>query len=107
MKKILTMISAIIVIYAIYVDLTEGTLHVEGKKPINSSELVETIPYKKIEVRPGDTVLSIVEQLNGKAHSLSIEKIVKDFERLNAGLKPEEIQAGKIYNFPIYEYPSE
>ncbi len=47
-------------------------------------------------------MLSILEARQQGALPVAIEQVVKDFERLNNGVKPEQIQIGESYNFPIY-----
>jgi hypothetical protein len=106
MKKLIGILTALLVIYIIYFDLTEGTM------PISETASVEVIAkkpaparsagYFTVKVGPGETVLSVVEhQLN---HNLpvSIEKVIMDFKSLNGGLSPEKIQIGKSYRFPDY-----
>ena len=52
-------------------------------------------------MKPGDTLLSIIEREEG-ALTKPIETIVTDFQELNEGLKPEQMQIGKVYKIPSY-----
>ncbi|GIN85470.1 hypothetical protein J6TS2_18560 [Heyndrickxia sporothermodurans] len=106
MKKFLAFVTVIIVVYSVYIDLSFGTIPVITHASENMDKTVKikkTTPFLNRKVKPGDTVLSIVENVNPSSTSISIEKIVKDFTKLNNGLKPEEIQIGQNYKFPIYE----
>jgi len=108
MKKLFATIGMFVLAYAVYIDLTIGTLQEKGEKTEESQVLsTETIQYMRVEVKPGDTVLSIVERLMNEPLSIPFEKVVKDFETINAGMKPEEIQPGRVYNFPIYAHFNE
>ena len=108
MKSVAAIIIIFIVAYSIYYDLTIGTLphgaaassQVEEAQ-MNLSEPSD--PYTLIEVNPGDTVISILEKLQQGHVPVSIDQLVKDFEELNNGTKPEQIHIGKSYKFPIYQ----
>ena len=58
--------------------------------------------YKVIEVKTGDTVLSITEAINKKKIP-SIEKVIDDFKQLNKNTSATKIQIGKSYKFPLYQ----
>ncbi|MFK4997661.1 LysM peptidoglycan-binding domain-containing protein [Bacillus sp. N9] len=60
-------------------------------------------PYTLIKVKQGDTVLSIMEALSEQPLSVSIEQTVDDFIELNDGMKPDQIQIGQVYKFPLYD----
>lgn len=107
MKKLLGLIFAMLVVYVIYIDLTVGTLpsasteKVEAKAPVvvNSGK---TTPYFEAKVKPGDTLISIVEHNLNKAIPVSITDLTTDFRNLNSGKAPEKIQIGASYKFPDY-----
>jgi hypothetical protein len=107
MKNLLKISLVGLLFYTIYYDLNIGTLPhsttTTAQKIENSTEskAKQQIPYKEEVVQSGDTVLTIIEKLNGEL-SVSIDKIVQDFKQLNNGTKPEHIQPKKIYKFPIY-----
>ncbi|MCJ7843421.1 hypothetical protein MUB24_21600 [Lederbergia sp. NSJ-179] len=106
MKKIMVIIASFIIIYSMYHDLTVGVLPALSANS-GSREDVEIIQNQdkdmfEKEVRPGDTVISILEENQQDSLPVSIDQIIDDFERLNNGLKPEEIQIGETYRFPIY-----
>ncbi|KHF41848.1 hypothetical protein [Halalkalibacter okhensis] len=118
MKRIGIFFIILVILYSTYYDLTIGTLpnglshtashpQADSIEQLDVAELQETMaeefePFKEMVVEPGHTVLSIVEHLHEGPISASIQEIVHDFQELNGGTKPEEIQIGKKYFFPIY-----
>lgn len=106
MKKLLSIVAVFLLSYAIYYDLKVGTLphtiinEAEATSKVESEN--STIPYFEVEIQPGETVLSIVEKNLKKSLSVSISELIQDFQQLNPGQKPEEIQIGKTYKFPDY-----
>ncbi|EIT85185.1 hypothetical protein A374_10595 [Fictibacillus macauensis ZFHKF-1] len=104
MKKLFLFGLGFLLLYIIAYDLKIGTLPSYNFSASPSSSPVKMDkPYKQIKTGEGDTVLSIIEKLNPSATSLPITKVIKDFQKLNGNLRPENIRAGKIYNFPIYK----
>lgn len=104
MKRLVLICLFFLVIYSVYHDLSVGTLSTQKKEAVavSSMENNDQQQAKKVKISSGQTVLSVVEQLNQKA-SVPIKKIVKDFKSLNPGVNPNEIQSGEIYAFPLYE----
>jgi hypothetical protein len=107
LKKILAFVAVIIVIYSIYIDLNFGTIPAishasEVKENTKPSTAKKSSSYKEIIIKPGDTVLSVVEGVNKIPLSVSIDKVINDFIQLNNGIQPEEIQIGQIYKIPLY-----
>lgn len=107
MKKILFLLIIALVCYAIYFDITKGTLpaFTAPHDIIEPNKNDSRLPYKEIPVQAGDTVLSILEREEGHL-SKPIEAIMKDFQELNNGVSPHDIQIGKTYKFPTYLKPS-
>jgi plastocyanin len=108
LKRLFTAFITVLVLYVIYHDLTIGTVPLPEKNeeeqaiPVSSSSNNE-FPFSEEKVKPGDTVLSIVEKNSKHPLPVSISKIISDFQTLNDGKQPEEIQIGKTYKFPTYE----
>lgn len=105
MKKLLGVLLMLIVFYAIYFDLTTGTLPYGGPqkaeaiiKPKTPSDL----SFFEAKVEPGETVITIVEHRANKPLFVSISKLIQDFQRLNSGQAAEKIQIGQTYRFPDY-----
>jgi hypothetical protein len=108
MKRFLLFLTTCFIGFIIYFDLTTGTLPAFGVEagqaakqyPVQTEE--ETIPYTVAVVNPGDTLLTIIEREEGGV-KVPIESMIGDFQQLNKGLKPEEMQIGKTYKIPSYK----
>jgi hypothetical protein len=104
MKKFLTGCFILLVLYVVAYDLKIGTL--PQTQPANASVItktkVVTSKYQQYEVKPGDTLISVVEKLNAN-NDYSIVTMIKDFKTLNPKSNPENIQIGKTYKFPLYK----
>lgn len=74
----------------------------EIKEEVESTQQDVSIPFQSKEVKAGDTVLSVVEELNTSKTTVSILTIIKDFEELNPSVKADSLQIGKVYKFPLY-----
>ena len=112
MKKIIGLISVLIVLYSVYFDLKFGTIpNATFASTVNKAEVKNTQSkpaskeqnFKIIEVKPGDTVLSIAAKLQKNHSNVAVDKVIKDFTKLNPGVEPKDIQIGQIYRFPIYQ----
>lgn len=107
MKRMLLFLFTCFIGFIIYFDLTTGTLPAIGVETADPAEKYpeqpkkEKKPYKETAVKPGDTLLTIVEREEGGL-KVSIETVINDFQTLNNGLKPEEMQIGKTYKIPLY-----
>ncbi len=84
-----------------------------GTLPIGSSQAnvaIETTTspttpshsHTKKKIQAGDTVLSLIENEIDGPIPVSIQQVIQDFQELNDGLLPEQIQIGKVYTIPIY-----
>ncbi|WP_071460142.1 hypothetical protein [Bacillus massilinigeriensis] len=104
MKRIAAFVILAIAAYSIYFDLTKGTIPVAvdvatAKEKEVSSEEEEYFLYK---VKPGDTVLSVLELKMEGSLPVPVSRAVNDFEKLN-GKAPEEIKLSETYKFPLYD----
>lgn len=108
MKKLFGLLFAILVIYVIYFDLTVGTLPSANSKQVDAKietvrpQAEPSIPSFEAKVKPGETVISIVEHQIDKPLPVSISALITDFQKLNPGKSPEKIQIGSTYHFPDY-----
>ncbi|MBM7584693.1 hypothetical protein JOC86_001230 [Bacillus pakistanensis] len=109
MKRAFYFLLVLIVLYSVYYDLNTGTLPKSSTiattgQAQESNASMESDDNKSltIKVKPGDTVLSLVEEHRQGSSEVAIDQIIKDFEELNDGLNPEDIQIGKTYYFPVY-----
>ncbi|MGG1677429.1 hypothetical protein ACIFOT_16960 [Neobacillus sp. NRS-1170] len=107
MKKLFGFLLTVLIIYVIYLDLTVGTLTPSPVKQVDAK--VETVmkkatglPSFEAKVKPGETVISIVEHRLEKPLPVAITDLIEDFKKLNQGHNPEKIQIGSTYHFPDY-----
>lgn len=104
MKTIAALFAALIVLYSIYYDVTVGTIPskytpvfvFENQAPSDES-------FMMIEIKPGDTVISVIEKMEQGPLPVSIEQVIRDFKELNPNIDPVQIQPGKKYKFPFYK----
>jgi LysM repeat protein len=113
LKKIIGLIAVLVVLYSVYYDLKFGTIpnatfastvHKPGVKNTQPKPAVKEQNFKIIEVKPGDTVLSIAAKLQKNNSNVAVDKVIQDFTKLNPGVQPKDIQIGQIYRFPIYKH---
>lgn len=109
MKKSLAFLMICFITFIVYYDLTTGTLphyvptqFKEPSLPVNQSNRKSELNYYEITMKPGDTLLSIIEREKGSI-TQPIETVIIDFQELNEGLKPEKMQIGKTYKIPSYQ----
>lgn len=114
MKKLAGFLILVVIAYAIYNDLSAGTLPAANMQKIETIEKVvkkqkeengttkNNIPYFNHEVKPGDTVLSVLDSNSKTQLAVPISQAVADFRLLNDGTDPQKIKFGKTYKFPDY-----
>ncbi|WP_316572008.1 hypothetical protein [Neobacillus sp. YIM B06451] len=105
MKQLIAALFFAALFVSMYVDLTAGTLAVSNAAPPqkNLGPSTPEIANFTAIVQPGQTLLSIVEDRQGKSPNVSIDKLIADFKILNPGVSSELLQIGKEYRFPDYE----
>ncbi|GAK11498.1 hypothetical protein [Geomicrobium sp. JCM 19039] len=115
MKKWAWILAILAIIVAVYYDLSRGSLPVIGSEETTVEEEVddeededldENVFYDDtvaIEVEPGQSLLTIIEQLHEDGYDAPVDHVKSDFEHLNDGILSDEIRAGDVYTFPIYE----
>ena len=115
MKRIVLFISVLFALFIVYYDLTTGTLPgtadqtaasptqppQEPSEPANKPQGQTTRDSIEVTIKPGDTLLSLIEQESGTAEQ-PMDTIIADFQSLNEGLKPEDMQIGHTYKIPVY-----
>src|SRR5690606_16840567 len=105
MKRVFVLFAAIITMYAIYYDLTAGTLPTSSAPQsiaLNNPVHIEDPTYEIIKILPGDTVISVREKIQQGHIQVSVDQLVRDFEKMNKRIKQEQNQIGKSYKFPTY-----
>lgn len=103
LKRAFSTIFVLLILYAVFTDLTSGTLPIPEKKQEETVETTTTYKYFEVTVQPGDTLLSLIESQGFFPEHIPIERIVEDFIYLNNGIKPEQMQPGQIYRIPYYD----
>lgn len=95
----------ILAIMSIYNDLTSGTSLLTDNKPPSSEHAkqqnTKQFTVVKVKVQAGDTVLSIVEEVNQSLSSLDMKQIFTDFQLINHA-DPHQLNTGDYYYFPLY-----
>lgn len=107
MKRLFAFLIVCFIGFIIYFDVTTGSL-----PKVNDSKEAPAIPvqstkntkltYKETVINRGDTLLSILEKQEGGVN-VPIDTLITDFQELNEGLKPEQMQIGKSYKIPTYK----
>lgn len=98
LKRIVILLCLGFVILSLSKDL--GKINSSGKVGANVSETAP-IYYVKLEADVGDTMLTLVERVNGKLfYTLPMERIKEDFERLNPSY--EVVLPQQKYKVPYY-----
>jgi len=106
-KRIFFYLIIILLIVSLYKDLTIGTSHFNDNKfnhtqQIYLKEQESKLSVIQVRVQPGDTVLSITEQINQQLPHLDIMQIMNDFKTINPNVEPYHLQSDTVYYFPLY-----
>lgn len=80
-----------------------------SKQPSSQDDRADEMEFTDIniahiKVKPGDTVLSVTEEIND-FNELDIQRILFDFEQLNPGVNIESLIPHSFYYFPLYNEP--
>lgn len=69
------------------------------------TEQTEKIYVVERAIEPGDTLLSVIEEIHVHTEtSLDMDNVIHDFKRVNQGTDPYDLQINKTYYFPIYTH---
>src|SRR5690625_2975051 len=104
MKRTVSLLCILLFIVSIYNDLQKTSMVTEPA--MDSSEVfhrkeVATLYYIKVVAQPGDTMLTLVERVNGNIlNEKQIEEVQEDFEILNGSFTT--ISPKKTYKVPFY-----
>jgi hypothetical protein len=110
MKRMVGFAILFFIIYIIYYDMSIGTLPIvngEGTTEqvieVSATEVQSSpLPFQTVEIKAGDTLLSITEELNQDRKDISIMTIIKDFEKINPGVEANSLKIGEVYKIPMY-----
>lgn len=102
-KRFLTVVCILLLIMSIHSDLSKQSNIANDVIDNEQKDRSTHFTIVKIEVMPGDTLLSISEQLNPQLFShLNVEELFADFVTLNPSSDPQKLITGKNYYFPKY-----
>ena len=107
LKRAFGTILIILIMYAVFIDLTNGTLPLVEHNQEESKETMTTYKYFEVTVKPGHRLVSLIESRGFFPEHIPIEQIVEDFIYLNNGISPEQMQPGQIYRIPYYDKVAE
>ena len=99
-KKISLILLLLLLILSFLHDLSKQN-SVQQEQPLNKADIINS-EIAHIKIEPGDTVLSITEEVNNDLQSLDINKIIADFQKLNPGADPKSLIPYSFYYFPLY-----
>ncbi|MFD1038497.1 hypothetical protein ACFQ3N_08845 [Virgibacillus byunsanensis] len=104
MKRMAILLFIILFLASIYKDLTIGVLFSpEDENEPQTQYTTSNYTIIKIKVQPGDTVLSIMEELNkDNFHTIDITKTLTDFQEINPNIDPHILKNNEFYYFPQY-----
>lgn len=105
MKRLLLYVFIILLTVSIYKDLGESN---HDAKPVQDpnipSQTYTDFTIMHIKVESGDTVLSIVEQINHHTQKLDLHQIIADFRQINPTVDPYHLKPQVFYYFPKYKH---
>ncbi|GIO23121.1 hypothetical protein [Oceanobacillus sp. J11TS1] len=99
-------ISLATLIILVSVSIFQDLAHSDKQMTFISKEELDLPHFEAVPVKvnPGDTVLSITEELQTiPSNTISVETILSAFESLNPAIAPSEIQIHEIYYFPQFQ----
>lgn len=101
MKKRIFTILFLIACWTSYADLSSGSLPAgQAEQTSVTSREQAAIPFRRVTIAPGDTLLSVAERINRSEPD--IDRLMKDFAALNPSVDPNRLQIGETYAFPDY-----
>lgn len=105
MKRFLLYVFVILLFISVSKDLTENKQDsVEYKEIVAPHHTNTDFTIMHIKIKPGDTVLSIVEEINDhNIQKLDAKQIIADFQSINPNADPYHIQPHLFYYFPKYK----
>lgn len=102
-KKSSLFLFIILLFISVYKDLNSGS---PLPSHSNDTKIQDNIPHQviKVKVKQGETVLSIVEQVNQtERNNLNIQSIMDDFQEANPNTDPYHLKPNTFYYFPLYK----
>ncbi|WP_217586721.1 hypothetical protein [Lentibacillus saliphilus] len=101
-KRMTVYVFLYLLVTSVYHDITTGTgFEQNTTEPSSpSSSTIDDQSVVKVKIRPGDTVLSIMEQIHSDSNKIEIDTIIEDFRKLNPKADPYHLKVGNVYYFP-------
>ena len=102
-KRVSIYLIFLLLFVSIYKDLFASSENYSSKVP-EQLAFTEELTGIKTRVHAGDTVLSVVEELNKDNQILKtdITQMIADFKKLNPHIDPYNLQSNHFYYFPLY-----
>lgn len=102
MKRLVFLVILVIVAFTVYIDISKGTIPVNTQQVSAMNNNPETkLAFVEMKVTNGDTVFTLFKKANG-SYVEDIDRLIKDFKKLNNNVDPVDIQIDKEYKIPIY-----
>ncbi|GAB3795471.1 hypothetical protein [Virgibacillus kimchii] len=102
MKKILIYSIVFLFLFSVYKDLHVGSLE-NNTHPGKEDDTITNYNAVYIKVQHGDTILSIMENINETEMTvLDMDRIIEDFKLMNPNADPYQLKTGHFYYFPLY-----
>jgi hypothetical protein len=102
MKKIFIYILVFLFLFSVYKDLDGGSLQ-NRLETLTENASITNYKAVYVKVQHGDTILSIVEDINEKTMQIQdINQILEDFRLLNPNVNTDQLKVGHFYYFPSY-----
>lgn len=107
LKRLCLYICIVLLCISVYKDISKGTPSIQHNKK-EQQEVIknENVSIIKIKIKPGDTVLSITEQINNfknQDQGINIQQILTDFKRYNPNADTDHLQLNEYYYFLYYD----
>ncbi|TQS74558.1 hypothetical protein DX933_11520 [Ornithinibacillus gellani] len=103
LKRLSLYVLIFLVLTSIYKDLTIGSTPKRQENEESASIKHVAFVVIKQKVLPGDSFLTIIEQINAPhIFLMNVEQMRADFMMLNPNVNPNELQAHTYYYFPLY-----
>lgn len=102
-KRLFLYLFIILLLISVYKDIMSGH-HIPGDQLVENKQSVSMdFQVTQIKVKPGETVLSIIEKINNHdIQTRSVSQIIDDFKLANPNTDPYQLKAGNFYYFPLY-----
>lgn len=105
-RYVIILLCSFFIIVGLYHDLSLDAMsaNLETADTLPNIDPNTDFTVESVQVRPGDTLLSIIEELNHpKLLIVDMEKFITDFQQVNEKVDANQLQAHAYYYFPVYK----